>query len=84
MWRKPGRTGAILYAVLAAVVGSATAFFSRLEIELVVKVVERAREKFTFGYLPELIETLFREVHSLKGAARSVNLPLRSLWNRKH
>ena len=33
MWRKPGRTGAILYAVLAAVVGSATAFFSRLEIE---------------------------------------------------
>jgi len=33
VWRKPGRTGAILYAVLAAVVGSATAFFSRLEIE---------------------------------------------------
>ena len=33
MWRKPGRTGALLYAVLAAVVGSATAFFSRLEIE---------------------------------------------------
>lgn len=33
MWRKPGRTGAILYAVLAAVVGTATAFFSRLEIE---------------------------------------------------
>jgi 1-acyl-sn-glycerol-3-phosphate acyltransferase len=33
MWRKPGHTGAILYAVLAAVVGSATAFFSRLEIE---------------------------------------------------
>ncbi|MEP7045112.1 MAG: lysophospholipid acyltransferase family protein [Ilumatobacteraceae bacterium] len=33
MWRRPGRTGAILYAVLAAVVGSATAFFSRLEIE---------------------------------------------------
>ncbi|MEY2417052.1 MAG: hypothetical protein QOH53_2386, partial [Ilumatobacteraceae bacterium] len=27
MWRKPGRTGAILYAVLAAVIGSATAFF---------------------------------------------------------
>jgi 1-acyl-sn-glycerol-3-phosphate acyltransferase len=33
MWRKPGRVGAILYAVLAAVVGVATAFFSRLEIE---------------------------------------------------
>lgn len=33
MWRKPGRTGAILYAVLAAVIGSATAIFSRLEIE---------------------------------------------------
>ena len=33
MWRKPGRTGALLYAVLAAIVGSATAFFSRLEIE---------------------------------------------------
>jgi 1-acyl-sn-glycerol-3-phosphate acyltransferase len=33
MWRKPGRTGAILYTVLAAVVGTATAFFSRLEIE---------------------------------------------------
>jgi 1-acyl-sn-glycerol-3-phosphate acyltransferase len=33
MWRKPGRTGAILYAVLAAVIGTATAFFSRLEIE---------------------------------------------------
>ncbi|HEX2784673.1 MAG TPA: lysophospholipid acyltransferase family protein [Ilumatobacteraceae bacterium] len=33
MWRKPGRTGAILYAVLAAVLGSATAFFSRLQIE---------------------------------------------------
>ena len=33
MWRKPGRTGAILYAVLAAFVGSVTAFVSRLEIE---------------------------------------------------
>jgi 1-acyl-sn-glycerol-3-phosphate acyltransferase len=33
MWRKPGRTGAILYAVLAAVLGGATAFISRLEIE---------------------------------------------------
>lgn len=33
MWRKPGRTGAILYAVLATVLGSAAAFFSRLEIE---------------------------------------------------
>ena len=33
MWRKPGRTGAILYALLAAVLGSATAFISRLEIE---------------------------------------------------
>jgi 1-acyl-sn-glycerol-3-phosphate acyltransferase len=33
VWRKPGHTGAILYAVLAAVVGTATALFSRLEIE---------------------------------------------------
>jgi 1-acyl-sn-glycerol-3-phosphate acyltransferase len=33
MWRKPGHTGAILYAILAAVLGSATAFISRLEIE---------------------------------------------------
>ena len=33
MWRKPGRTGAILYAVLAALLGSAATFFSRLEIE---------------------------------------------------
>ena len=33
MWRKPGRTGAILYAILAALVGSATTFFSRLQIE---------------------------------------------------
>lgn len=33
MWRKPGRTGAILYATLAAVVGTATAAVSRLEIE---------------------------------------------------
>lgn len=33
MWRKPGRTGAILYAVLAAVVGTATTLVSRLEIE---------------------------------------------------
>ncbi len=33
MWRKPGRTGAILYAVLAGVIGSATTFFSRLQIE---------------------------------------------------
>jgi 1-acyl-sn-glycerol-3-phosphate acyltransferase len=33
VWRKPGRTGAILYAVLAAVVGTATTLVSRLEIE---------------------------------------------------
>ena len=33
MWRKPGRTGAILYATLVAVVGAATAAVSRLEIE---------------------------------------------------
>ena len=33
MWRRPGRTGAILYAVLAAIFGSLTAFFSRLELE---------------------------------------------------
>jgi 1-acyl-sn-glycerol-3-phosphate acyltransferase len=33
VWRKPGRTGAILYATLAAVVGTATAAVSRLEIE---------------------------------------------------
>lgn len=33
MWRKPGRTGAFLYAALAAVVGSATAFVSRLQVE---------------------------------------------------
>ncbi|MEP7203287.1 MAG: lysophospholipid acyltransferase family protein [Ilumatobacteraceae bacterium] len=33
MWRKPGRTGAVLYAVLAAIVGTATAFVSRLQIE---------------------------------------------------
>ena len=33
MWRKPGRTGAILYALLAAVLGIVTASISRLEIE---------------------------------------------------
>ena len=33
MWRRPGRTGAILYAVLATLVGATTAFVSRLEIE---------------------------------------------------
>lgn len=33
MWRKPGRTGAILYAVLAALLGTVTAFVSRLEVE---------------------------------------------------
>jgi 1-acyl-sn-glycerol-3-phosphate acyltransferase len=33
VWRKPGRTGALLYAVLATLVGATTAFVSRLEIE---------------------------------------------------
>lgn len=33
MWRKPGRTGAILYALLSAVVGSIVALFSRLQVE---------------------------------------------------
>jgi 1-acyl-sn-glycerol-3-phosphate acyltransferase len=33
MWRKPGRTGAVLYALLAAVLGIVTASISRLEIE---------------------------------------------------
>ena len=33
VWRKPGRTGAILYAVLATLIGATTAFVSRLEIE---------------------------------------------------
>ena len=31
-WRHPGRTGAILYAVLAAVLGGLTAAFSRLQV----------------------------------------------------
>lgn len=44
MWRKPGRTGAILYAVLATVVGSATAFISRLQIERQRGRREAARE----------------------------------------
>jgi 1-acyl-sn-glycerol-3-phosphate acyltransferase len=33
MWRKPGRIGAVLYSVLAATIGTATALVSRLEIE---------------------------------------------------
>lgn len=33
MWRKPGRSGALLYGVLAAVVGSLIAMISRLQIE---------------------------------------------------
>jgi 1-acyl-sn-glycerol-3-phosphate acyltransferase len=33
VWRKPGRTGAILYTVLATLIGATTAFVSRLEIE---------------------------------------------------
>ncbi|TPW10747.1 MAG: hypothetical protein FD127_3591, partial [Acidimicrobiaceae bacterium] len=33
MWRKPGRTGAVLYALLSAVVGSIVALFSRLQVE---------------------------------------------------
>ena len=33
MWRKPGRTGALLYALLAGVVGSGLALFSRLQVE---------------------------------------------------
>jgi 1-acyl-sn-glycerol-3-phosphate acyltransferase len=33
MWRKPGRTGALLYALLASVVGVATALFSRPQVE---------------------------------------------------
>jgi len=32
-WRHPGRTGAILYAVLAAVLGGLTASISRLQVE---------------------------------------------------
>jgi 1-acyl-sn-glycerol-3-phosphate acyltransferase len=32
MWRRPGRTGAILYAVLAALLGTVTALFSRLQV----------------------------------------------------
>lgn len=32
-WRHPGRTGALLYAVLAAVIGGVTAVFSRLQVE---------------------------------------------------
>ena len=32
MWRKPGRTGAILYGVLAALLGSVTALVSRQQI----------------------------------------------------
>lgn len=32
-WRHPGRTGGLLYAVLAAVLGSVVAVFSRLQVE---------------------------------------------------
>jgi 1-acyl-sn-glycerol-3-phosphate acyltransferase len=32
-WRHPGRSGAVLYAVLAAVVGTITTVFSRLQVE---------------------------------------------------
>lgn len=32
-WRHPGRSGAILYAVLASILGSALALFSRLQVE---------------------------------------------------
>lgn len=32
-WRRPGRTGAVLYGVLAAIVGVVTAGFSRLQVE---------------------------------------------------
>ena len=32
-WRHPGRSGAVLYAVLAAVVGTITAAVSRLQVE---------------------------------------------------
>jgi 1-acyl-sn-glycerol-3-phosphate acyltransferase len=32
-WRHPGRTGGLLYAVLATVVGSIVALFSRLQVE---------------------------------------------------
>jgi 1-acyl-sn-glycerol-3-phosphate acyltransferase len=33
MWRRPGRTGAVLYALLAATLGSVMALFSRLQVE---------------------------------------------------
>jgi len=33
MWRRPGRLGVILYAVLAAVLATFTAFFARLQVE---------------------------------------------------
>ncbi|HEX9258646.1 MAG TPA: lysophospholipid acyltransferase family protein [Acidimicrobiales bacterium] len=32
-WRSPGKAGAVLYAVLAVIVGSVLAFFSRLQLE---------------------------------------------------
>ncbi len=32
-WKHPGRLGAVLYAVAAAIVGAATALFSRLQVE---------------------------------------------------
>ncbi|MFM2071633.1 MAG: hypothetical protein RLZZ623_1896 [Actinomycetota bacterium] len=32
-WRHPGRSGALLYALLAAVIGTITALFSRLQVE---------------------------------------------------
>jgi 1-acyl-sn-glycerol-3-phosphate acyltransferase len=32
-WRHPGRSGAVLYAVLAAVIGTVTTLISRLEVE---------------------------------------------------
>jgi 1-acyl-sn-glycerol-3-phosphate acyltransferase len=33
MWRRPGRSGAVLYALAAALVGSIVAFFSRVQVE---------------------------------------------------
>lgn len=43
-WRHPGRTGAILYAVLAAVIGTITARVSRLQIERERSRREAARQ----------------------------------------
>ena len=33
MWQRPGRSGAVLYALAAALVGSIVAFFSRVQVE---------------------------------------------------